>query len=153
MRVPGLGGPRMVIEAAFAALETQAGEVVATSPVIDSVPIGPSLRQYANAVAAIESPFDPPALLHRLHQLEAAFGRGRNQRRGSRWRARVLDLDIVLWSGGTWESTGLTIPHVEYRSRDFVLDPARAIAPEWRDPITGYTIAQLRGRLRKLTAA
>ena len=139
----------MVIEAAFAALETQAGEVVATSPVIDSAPIGPSLRQYANAVAVIESPLEPSALLHRLHQLEAAFGRGRNQRRGSRWRARALDLDIVLWSGGIWESAGLIVPHAEFRNRGFVLEPAQTIAPDWRDPVTGCTITQLAARNKK----
>ena len=63
--------------------------------------------------------------------------------------ARVLDLDIVLWSGGAWGSPGVTIPHPAFAQRDFVLHPAAAIAPGWRDPITGRTIAQLRSRLTR----
>ena len=47
--------------------------------------------------------------------------------RYSRWRARVLDLDIVLWSAGPWASERLVIPHGEFRRRAFVLGPAAAI--------------------------
>ena len=152
MRVPGLGGPRVVIEAAFAALSERGLKVVATSPVIDSAPIGPSLRRYANAVALLETPMSPPALLAMLHQLERAFGRGNGQRRGQRWRARVLDLDIVLWSGGVWSGVNLTVPHREFRARDFVLEPARWLVPQWRDPLTGLSVAHLAARLAKPTA-
>ncbi|MEM6476561.1 MAG: 2-amino-4-hydroxy-6-hydroxymethyldihydropteridine diphosphokinase [Pseudomonadota bacterium] len=149
MRVPGLGGPRVVIEAAFEALDERGLDVLATSPIIDSAPIGPSLRRYANAVAVVETSLSPPTLLARLHQLEHAFGRGRNQRRGARWRARVLDLDIVLWSGGVWAAPDLAIPHVEFRNRDFVLEPACKIAAPWRDPLTGLSVAHLAARLAK----
>uniref|UniRef100_UPI0015771B8A 2-amino-4-hydroxy-6- hydroxymethyldihydropteridine diphosphokinase n=1 Tax=Sphingomonas bacterium TaxID=1895847 RepID=UPI0015771B8A len=74
-----------------------------------------------------------------------AFGR----RRGRRWGARVLDLDIVLWSGGSWRSPGLTIPHPAFRDRRFVLDPMVALAPRWRDPVTGLTIRQLAAQLTR----
>jgi 2-amino-4-hydroxy-6-hydroxymethyldihydropteridine diphosphokinase len=59
----------------------------------------------------------------------------------------VLDLDIVLWSGGPWASERLVIPHPEFRSRAFVLAPAAAVAPGWRDPVTGRTLRQLNARL------
>ena len=39
---------------------------------------------------------DPPAMLAALKAIERDFGR----RAGRRWGARVLDLDIVAWSGG-----------------------------------------------------
>src|SRR3546814_8929009 len=61
-------------------------------------PLGPTIRRFANMVAIIESDDDPPALLRRLKAIEHAFGR----RRGRRWGARVIDLDIILWSGGAW---------------------------------------------------
>jgi 2-amino-4-hydroxy-6-hydroxymethyldihydropteridine diphosphokinase len=44
----------------------------------------------------------------------------------------VLDLDIVLWSGGRWRSRQLTIPHPALADRAFVLQPLAAIAPAWR---------------------
>jgi 2-amino-4-hydroxy-6-hydroxymethyldihydropteridine diphosphokinase len=58
----------------------------------------------------------------------------------------VLDLDIVLWSGGAWSSPDLTVPHIAFRERGFVLDPAAAIAPAWRDPVSGLTLRQLAAR-------
>lgn len=118
----------------------------AVSPVIESAPLGPSRRRYANAVAVIETMRAPPPVLLQLFKgIEQAFGR----RRGQRWGARALDLDIVLWSGGVWATPELTIPHPQFRARDFVLGPARQIAPDWRDPLTGLTVAQLHTRLTR----
>lgn len=117
--------------------------MVAVSPIIASDPVGPSIRRYANAVALVETVEEPPAVLARLKSIERAFGR----RRGQRWSARVIDLDIVLWSGGAWWSRGLTIPHAAFRERDFVLGPLLRVAPDWRDPLTGLRVRQLHARL------
>lgn len=144
MRVPAIGGPRRVIEAALAALEAERVAVEAFSPILATAPLGPSSRRYANAAAVVASELAPPALLAVLHGIERAFGR---RRRGARWRARPLDLDIVVWSGGAWGSPGLTIPHPAFRHRAFVLAPAAAIAPRWRDPGTGSQMRHLRARL------
>ena len=89
---------------------------------------GPAGRDFANAVALVESDLDPPAMLASLKAIERDFGR----RPGKRWGPRVLDLDIVAWSGGTWRSRRLTIPHPELTQRAFVLHPLVAIAPNWR---------------------
>ena len=67
-------------------------------------------------------------MLAALKAIERDFGR----RPGKRWGARVLDLDLVAWSGGTFASRRLTIPHPRLASRDFVLGPLAAIAPDWR---------------------
>lgn len=135
------GGPVAEVRAAIAALEG----VVAVSPIIASVPLGPSIRRFANAAVLLESALAPPAMLARLKAIERAFGR----RRGARWGARVIDLDIVLWSGGSWGTAALTVPHIAFRDRGFVLDPLRTIAPDWRDPVTGLSIRQLHARLHK----
>lgn len=141
------GAPRRVIAAAIEALETSGITVLALSPTIETAPIGPSSRRYANAAAVIACPDRPPALLARLKRLERAFGR----RPAMRWAARVLDLDIILWSGGIWASPGLGIPHRHFRARAFVLTPLTAIAPDWRDPLTGLTPSQLLHRLERKT--
>jgi len=132
------GGPRSVVRAAMeecAAL----GTVSARSDILSSAPIGPAQRRFANAACLIESEYDPPALLAGLKRQEREFGR----RRGQRWGDRVLDLDIVLWSGGAFASRALTIPHRDMANRDFVLTPAVQIAAGWRDPIGGLTIRHL----------
>jgi len=145
MRARGLS-PEAVIAAAARALGETGWNVRAISPIVRSAPVGPSQRRYANAVALIEGDPAPEATLTQLQEIERRFGR---QRRGQRWRARPLDLDIVLWSGGAFASDELTIPHPLFRQRDFVLHPAAAIAPHWRDPVSGLTVRQLAARLRR----
>ena len=144
------GGPRATIEAALAALESL-GTVRARSTVIDSAPLGPSRRRYANAAALLATPLDPPALLAACQAMERRFGR----RRGRRWGERVLDLDLILWNGGRsagrWRSRTLTLPHAAFHNRAFVLTPAAAIAPDWRDPASGRTLRQLAHRLTRPT--
>ena len=129
------GPPERTLAAALAAV----GGVIAASPVVRSAPLGPSRRRYANAAAMIASDELPLALLARLKGIERDFGR----RPGRTWGARVLDLDIVLWSDGAWASPGLTVPHIAFRDRAFVLHPLAAIVPGWRDPVTGRTVRQL----------
>jgi 2-amino-4-hydroxy-6-hydroxymethyldihydropteridine diphosphokinase len=144
------GRPRAVVAAAMDILDETLGTVVARSAIIDSAPVGPSQRRYANAALLLESKLEPPGLLRCLQEAEAAFGR---ERRGQRWRARTLDLDIVLWDGGIFAAPDLLVPHPLFRDRDFVLGPAAAIAPGWRDPLTGLTLRQLHARLTRRGSA
>ncbi len=129
------GGPVAEVRAAMAALEG----VRAVAPIMASAPLGPSLRRYANSVLLLDTPLSPPDMLAQLKAMERAFGR----RRGRRWGSRVIDLDIILWSGGSWHSPGLCVPHIAFRERMFVLRPLLQVAPDWRDPVTGRTIRQL----------
>lgn len=133
------GAPADEVRAALEAI----GGIVMTSPLYVTPPLGPARRRFVNAAAVIASDEEPPELLARLKAIEAAFGR----RRAQRWSDRVIDLDIILWSGGMWASDGLTVPHPAFRERRFVLDPLLAIVPGWRDPLTGRTIRQLAARL------
>ncbi|MEM6826642.1 MAG: 2-amino-4-hydroxy-6-hydroxymethyldihydropteridine diphosphokinase [Pseudomonadota bacterium] len=148
MRVAGIGSPRAVLAAALKELEREGIEARDVAKVIESDAIGPSLRRYANGAALVETRHAPRECLAALQDIERRFGRSRAQRMGRRWRARALDLDILLWSGGVWCEPDLIIPHLEMRRRDFVLRPATEIAGQWRDPVTGLTLAQLKTRLR-----
>ena len=133
------GSPAEEVAAAIVAIGDAIGDIVAVSPIVMSAPLGPSIRRFANAVAVIATDAPPDLLLAGLKAIERAFGR----RRGRRWGARVIDLDILLWSAGPWRSPGLRIPHVAYRTRAFVLAPLGAVAPGWRDPCDGRTVRQL----------
>ena len=140
------GAPRQVLSEAIMRLEGNGLGLGIAERQVTSAPLGPSRRRYANTVALITSQLDPPEVLARLQAIERDFGRRRS---GQRWSARVLDLDVVLWSGGGWRSTGLTIPHPRFRERRFVLDPAARLMPDWRDPITRLTLRQLAARLTR----
>ena len=147
---PRHGAPRAVIAAALAALGGNGMSVTAASSIRHTPPLGPSRRHYANAVAVVETGRGPAEVLQALLAIEAQFGR---RRRGSAWQARVLDLDIVLWSGGFWAADdgrgSLVVPHPEFRKRRFVLEPAATIARRWRDPMTSLAVGHLTARLTK----
>jgi 2-amino-4-hydroxy-6-hydroxymethyldihydropteridine diphosphokinase len=137
------GRPPQVVEAAIARLDEDFG-LFDSSPIILNSAIGGAGRDFANAVSLIESALDPPEMLRRIKAIEREFGR----RRGKHWAARVLDLDIILWSGGRFRSRSLTIPHYGLEQRSFVLQPLAAIAPEWR--VRGaLTARQLAHRLAR----
>ena len=138
-RHPHYGSPARVVEAAIAQLTP-----ITRSRIISSTAIGPSQRRYANAAILIESDLCPPALLIHLKATERAFGRRAG---GRRWAARVLDLDIILWSGGIWADKVLTIPHPAYRLRGFVLGPLCEVAAWWRDPLSHFLPSQQKARL------
>ena len=141
------GSPRATLIAAIAAL-ARVGRATARSPIIDTAPLGPSHRRFANAAVLVESDLAPDELLDQLKRIERDFGR----RSGRRWGQRSLDLDIILWSRGAWASPGLVVPHAEFRTRSFVLEPLAAIAADWRDPISGATVRQIGTRAKRQKA-
>jgi 2-amino-4-hydroxy-6-hydroxymethyldihydropteridine diphosphokinase len=138
------GRPEGIVRAAMEEIAAL-GMVAARSNVAQTAPLGPAQRRFANAALVLESELAPPSLLAACKRMEREFGR----RSAQRWGDRVLDLDIILWSGGIWRSPGLTIPHRELRNRVFVLGPAAAIAPDWRDPVSGLSLAQCNARLTR----
>jgi len=140
------GLPTGVVAAATAELDA-AFRLFAASPIILNPAIGGAGREFANAVALVETMLEPEAMLAAVKAIERAFGR----RPGKRWASRVLDLDLVAWSGGTFISRCLTIPHPRLASRDFVLGPLSAVAPDW--PLIGaLTARHLAARLGKRRA-
>ena len=137
------GRPAGVIEAAISRLDEEFN-LFDASPILLNKAIGNTGRDFANAVALVEARLEPPEMLARLKKVEQQFGR----RAGRRWGDRVLDLDLIAWSGGTHRSPGLTIPHPRLNERHFVLGPLNAVAPGW--VINGaLTVRHLLSRLGK----
>jgi 2-amino-4-hydroxy-6-hydroxymethyldihydropteridine diphosphokinase len=136
------GRPQQVVEAAIARLDQEFG-LFDASPIILNPAHGGAGRDFANAVALIESELEPPALLSKLKSIEREFGR----RAGKRWGPRVLDLDIALWSGGSFKSRNLSVPHSQLNKRGFVLQPLAAIAPGWR--VGNLSLRHLANRLSR----
>lgn len=137
------GGPAGVLAAAEAALLAEGIEIVARAPVFATAALGPAGRSFANGALLVETMLEPDELLDLLKAIERNFGR----RPGRRWGPRVLDLDIILWSEGSFAEDGICVPHPGFRERGFVLDPLCRIAPDWIDPLSGRSVRQLRARL------
>ena len=138
--------PRRLVAKAMKRLSKKPFSALAVSRLIETPPLGPSRRRYANAAMLVDTKLSPPELLRKLNKMERKAGR---HRRARKWSARTLDLDILLWSGGIWADDDLIIPHPEFRKRDFVLRPLAQVAPAWRDPLTGLTPRHLLAHLHK----
>ena len=121
------GRPAGVVEAAIARLDQDFG-LFDASPIVLNKAVGGAGRDFANAVALVESDLAPLEMLAALKALEREYGR----RAGRRWGERVLDLDIADWDGDPVRARGLTVPHPRLAERSFVAGPLASIAPTWR---------------------
>jgi 2-amino-4-hydroxy-6-hydroxymethyldihydropteridine diphosphokinase len=113
--------------------------LVRASRVWETEPLGPPQPRYLNAVLELETGLAPEALLAALQRVERAGGR----RRGARWGARTLDLDLLLHGEAVVRTAALTVPHPGLVSRRFVLAPLAELAPELVVPGTGVSVARL----------
>ena len=111
------------------------------SPFHETEPVGATTPQpmFLNAAAVGESTLSAPGILDVLLAIEQGFGRERPYR----FAPRTLDLDLILYGDAVIDIPGLTVPHPRFRERRFVLEPLNEIAPDWIDPVTGKTVAQL----------
>lgn len=85
-------------------------------------------------------------MLDVLKEIEKKQGRRASRIRGS---SRPIDLDIIFFGKRVLGDRSLVIPHPRFRKRVFVLRPLKDIAPRWRDPVTGLTVADLLGGLKE----
>ena len=129
------------LRAAAAALRERFG-VVRFSPVYRVPAVGFEGPDFLNAAAVIDSDLDPYALDAWLHALEDAQGRRRDV---PRFSSRTLDIDIVFYDDLVLRGPGnLELPRPELRHA-FVLKPLVDLAPDFRDPVSQFTLADLWG--------
>lgn len=118
---------------------------------------------YVNACVRVQTDLDAQALLDVLHGIEAAFGRTRVQR----WGSRTLDLDLLAQGAQVLPDRGvfdhwrhlpldqqigvapdrLILPHPRLQDRAFVLVPLCDIAPDWLHPVLKSTAKHMRDAL------
>ena len=139
-----VGDRRATLTSALDALAPWVHDLHASS-FYDTPYIGTEVQpSVLNAAAVGVSPLAAHALLERLLAIEQDFGRTRPYGGAP----RTLDLDVILYGDAVIDEPGLVVPHPRFRERRFVLEPLAEIAPGWRDPVTGHSIAELLRRLR-----
>ncbi len=139
-----LGDSRATLEAALVDLDQSPGvQLLRRSSWYRSAPVGPPQPDYLNGCSLLEVALSPEALLDCLQAIEGRHGRVRAER----WGPRTLDLDLLLYGDLRLEGERLQIPHPRMAERPFVLVPLAEIAPDWRDPRSGLTVAALAAAL------
>jgi len=116
-------------------------EIIITSPFYNTEPVGVEGQNwYTNAVMAISTSLKAEDLIKVLLDIEKEMGRIRT---GSRWEARTIDLDILLYDDDIINEENLTVPHPLMHKRRFVMAPITDIEPEKIHPILGKSMAEL----------
>lgn len=93
-----------------------------------SLPMGPQNQpDFINAVMQFYTDLSAIELLDVLQKIENNQGR---DRKGERWGARVLDLDLLLYADQQIILPDLIVPHMGLSEREFVLYPLLEIASE-----------------------
>jgi 2-amino-4-hydroxy-6-hydroxymethyldihydropteridine diphosphokinase len=111
--------------------------ILAVSGAVDSDPVGYADQpNFLNLCLAIVCDSNPDELLAETLEIERKLGRERTANRNS---PRTLDIDLLFYEGGAWESPAVSLPHPRWSSRGFVIlplrnllqDPALAKHPAW----------------------
>ena len=128
-----VGDRRAALEAAVVALPRHGVDVLASSSVYETEPVGEVLdqRDFLNACVRVETALEPEALLDACKAVERELGRAPG---GVRHGPRPIDVDVLLLGDTAHRSDRLTLPHPEVTSRRFVLVPLLELDPELRLP-------------------
>ena len=133
-----MGDRLAYLQAALDALSSAPGiDVRRVSRVYETVPFGGPPESsdfldlsaqplFLNAVARIETDLSPQLLLVQVQAVETALDRVRT----SRWSARTIDVDIIVYDGIEQNDPLLTLPHPRAHEREFVLRPWLDIEPD-----------------------
>lgn len=135
------GDKKAALDGAIKALDASDGITVKkVSRYIETRPYGGAAKNtFLNCAAAIDCLLSPRALLQKIHETEADFGRVRKER----WGDRTLDIDIVFFGGKIISEEGLSVPHPDYLNRPFVINPVKEIAPSFVCPLTHKRMSDL----------
>ncbi|MGH2915598.1 MAG: 2-amino-4-hydroxy-6-hydroxymethyldihydropteridine diphosphokinase [Solirubrobacteraceae bacterium] len=140
-----IGDRRGHLEAAVSALREHDVDVLASSSVYETEPVGLVLDQpeFLNAClrARVQlGPLGPEQLLDACKAVERSVGRKAGE---ARHAPRVIDVDLLLLGDLEYASQRLTLPHAEVRSRRFVLMPLLELDPGLSLPPSGEPLSAL----------
>ena len=131
--------PQRYLPAAVASLRERFGAVT-VSPAYRSRSVGFDGADFVNLAVGLDTELSPEALNDWLHALEDSHGRRRDR---PRYSDRTLDIDIVFYDALVLDGAAhLQIPRKELQHA-FVLRPIADIAPAFRHPRSGLSMAEL----------
>ena len=141
-----LGERAELLAQAIAYLKEAPGvSILAISEAVDSDPVGHADQpDFLNLCLALSCELNPDELLAQTMEIERRLGRKRTANRNG---PRTLDIDLLFYEGGAWESPAVTLPHPRWSSRGFVILPLRNLLQDTalaKHPAWGSLAAEVR---------
>ena len=116
-----------------------------TSSFYETSPVGlVDQPAFINGVVLLETDEDAHWLLSQMLEIEKTFGRIRDLK----WGPRSIDLDLLFFDDQIINTPELSVPHPSLHERRFVLEPLNEVAPDFRHPSLGKSVADLRNDLK-----
>lgn len=109
------------------------GTVSKISSVYKTASWGFKSDDFYNICVELSTNLNPEDLLKAIHKIEVFLGRKPNI--NTEYKARTIDIDILLFDAEIIFSKELNVPHKEMLHRNFVLIPLAEIAPNLIHPI------------------
>jgi len=122
-----LGDRLETLQRAVELMDARLGiQVVRSSRVYETEPLGPPQPAYLNAVVEVLTDLEPRELLKETQAVEDELGRVR----GERWGPRTIDVDVLTFDERTVDEPELVVPHPRMHERGFVLVPLGELDPD-----------------------
>ena len=131
--------PGKNIRKGIRALQERFGALV-ISPVYESEPVGFTGDNFYNLVAGFDSHETCEAVAAALYEIEAGFGRSRDN---VRLLPRTLDLDLLLYGDQVIETGDMQLPRTDILDYAFVLKPLADLAGDQLHPVAGRSYRDL----------
>ena len=135
-----LGDRESWIRRALEALELRGVEIVQSSSIYETEPVGfVGQPDFLNLAVEVKTGLDPSSLMDACLKIEQSLGR----RRGAKDGPRNIDIDLLYYGNTVTSSPDLTLPHPRIAERAFVLTPLAEIAPGFLAPESGKTVSEM----------
>ncbi|MGH7933227.1 MAG: 2-amino-4-hydroxy-6-hydroxymethyldihydropteridine diphosphokinase [Candidatus Binataceae bacterium] len=126
--------------------------IVRQSSIYETEPVGDIKGAFLNGVVEVETNLMPEALMRRLLTIERTMGRkpagGRKSAHRTKYRPRVIDLDLLFFNKEIIATPALTVPHPRLHERRFVLAPMAELAPALIHPKLNASISEMLAGLK-----
>ncbi|WP_456462990.1 2-amino-4-hydroxy-6-hydroxymethyldihydropteridine diphosphokinase [Lutibacter sp.] len=128
-----LGNKLEILQQAVNLIAKNIGPVTKISTVYKTESWGFKSNDFYNICLQVSTSLNPEDLLKSIHEIE--FSLGRLHGLSTEYKARTIDIDILLFDDEIIFSKELIVPHKSMLQRKFVMVPLAEIAPNLTHPI------------------
>jgi 2-amino-4-hydroxy-6-hydroxymethyldihydropteridine diphosphokinase len=128
-----LGNKLNNLQQAINLIAEEIGTIAKISSVYKTASWGFKSDDFYNICAQVSTSLNPKDLLNAIHKIELSLGRKRTSNK--EYKARTIDIDVLLFDNEIIFSKALIVPHKDMLNRKFVLVPLVEIASNFIHPI------------------